>query len=273
MTYQEIRDQYNNTHIGTAGNDQLIGSDGTDYMDGRLGDDWLHPGLGRATVIGGNGTDMLSFGDIAGGRDDLKINTNSNRAWTTDGAVQVTAYGVENYTGTSGNDFFTGGGFDNLLRGLGGNDTFLIGRDSALRIQGGGGNDLLSYNRSAFSEGVSLSLLRGRGWEGRAADDRFTSIENVAGGWGDDFIVGDHGKNRIYGMNGDDTLIGNGGNDVINGGWGTDVVVFGYAQDQYVITQVGLATRVEYTGFGPGDGTDMVLNAEVLRFADGDLLI
>jgi Ca2+-binding RTX toxin-like protein len=273
VTFQEISDQFNNTHVGTAGNDQLFGSDGTDYLDGKQGNDWLHPGLGQATVIGGAGTDMLSFGDIPVGQQGLTISASSMRAWAADGSVNVTGFHIENFTGTSGNDFFTANGWDHLLRGLGGNDTFLVGYDSELRIDGGGGWDLLSYNWYGFNEGISLSLLRGRGWEGRAADDRFTGIEHVAGGYGDDFIVGDHNHNRLFGGHGNDTLVGNGGNDVMDAGSGHDVVIFGYNQDQYSITQSGRATIIEYTGFGPGDGLDTVINAEVLRFADGDLLV
>lgn len=68
--------------------------------------------------------------------------------------------------------------------------------------------------------------------------------------------------------------MGNGGDDLIYGGTGDDIAVFGFDQDQYTIntTPEGV-TEVAYIGAGAGDGTDILLNIETLRFADGDVIL
>jgi Ca2+-binding RTX toxin-like protein len=151
---------------------------------------------------------------------------------------------------------------------LGGNDTF-FGSDGADEIDGGAGRDTFSF---AFSkDGVSASLLRGRGWVGDAEGDRIKNVENLNGTLQDDFLWGDHDYNRLDGSFGDDTLIGNGGDDYILGGFGTDTVVFSGVRAEYDIATTGFSTTVTHLRGGV-DGTDLLGSAEVLRFADGDVL-
>jgi len=181
---------------------------------------------------------------------------------------EITA--IENITGTSGRDHITGDAQANLLRGLAGNDIFQ-GSAGGDRIEGGAGSDFLVYNPFLDQMDQHVSLLRGRVWEGEAAGTRLNSIEHLTGGGGNDSLIGDHGTNRLEGGAGDDVLMGNGGNDLVYGGYGQDVAVFGYARDQYDVSTDGGVTTVAYTGAGAGDGTDLLLSIETLRFADGYL--
>jgi Ca2+-binding RTX toxin-like protein len=151
---------------------------------------------------------------------------------------------------------------------LGGNDTF-FGSDGADEIDGGAGRDTFSF---AFSkDGVSASLLRGRGWSGEAEDDRIKNVENLNGTLQDDFLWGDHNNNRLEGSFGNDTLVGNGGDDYILAGFGTDTVIFSGARAEYDISQMGIRTDITHRDGGV-DGTDVIGHVEILRFADGDVL-
>jgi len=126
---------------------------------------------------------------------------------------------------------------------------------------GGTGTDILSYENSA--EGIYASLQRGRGWEGDATGDRFERFEWLRGTDHDD---------RLYGSRGDDTLAGGFGDDYMLAGVGTDTVLFSGARDEYSIVQDGIRTEVTHLNGGT-DGVDVIGHAEILRFADGDVIL
>jgi hypothetical protein len=242
-------------------------------VDGTAGDDWLslpdnwQSGLSR--VVGGTGTDMMSFAGLDAG---IHVNTHTNRAVSTQGSApfDLEMDSIENVTGTSHDDVFRGSDRAETFRGLGGRDTF-YGSDGGRDVYvGGSGVDTLSYLYS--TDGVSLSLLRGRGFAGEARRDVVKDVENLTGTLHDDFLWGDHGNNRIEGLHGDDVIVGNGGNDYILAGIGTDVIVFSGNQGDYAITRDGIRTDVIDSVLGR-DGHDVIGHAEILRFADGDLIL
>jgi len=239
----------------------VIGTDAADWLtlpDGSARDLFL--------IDGGEGRDTMSFVDLDTG---VTVNLASGLA-RAQGADPFTLamQSIENVTGTSFADTLIGSGVSETMRGLGGNDTF-FGSDGADEIDGGAGRDTFSF---AFSkDGVSASLLRGRGWVGDAEGDRIKNVENLNGTLQDDFLWGDHDYNRLDGSFGDDTLIGNGGDDYILGGFGTDTVVFSGVRAEYDIATTGFSTTVTHLRGGV-DGTDLLGSAEVLRFADGDVL-
>ena len=254
---------------GTEAADVITSTTGDDQINALGGNDWITTGGGEDTIDGGAGIDMLSFADL--GRLGVSINLAEGRALVLNGDRQSLSH-IENLTGTSGADNLTGDAGANLIRGLGGRDLFFATAGGDL-LQGGGGADLLRAGAFHESEDNSVSLLRGRIWEGEGAGTRFTSIEHLRTGGGDDQLTGDHGANRLEGNYGNDTLMGNGGDDLIYGGFGNDVALYSYAQDQYAITTAGEVTTVSYIGAGAGDGTDLLLQIENLRFADGDVLL
>ena len=238
------------------------------------GTDWLtlpEDVLPRLLDIrGGAGRDMMSFVGLSTGLAsgvEVNLATGLARAAGAE-AFSILMDGIENVTGTALADIFHGSTAADLVRGLGGRDTFFgsAGTDS---LQGGGGIDVADYIASAT--GVSVSLLRGRGWAGDAAGDRLTGIENLRGSTHADTLWGDHGGNRLEGGSGDDTITGNGGDDYILAGTGTDVIVFSGNRAEYTIATSGL--RTEVTDTLGRDGHDILAHAEVLRFADGDWLL
>jgi Ca2+-binding RTX toxin-like protein len=239
--------------IGTAQNDWLTLPDGSSE--------------GLVSIRGGSGVDMMSFTGLDGA---VFVNTHTDNATLTTGAApfSINMDSIENVTGTGFNDIFVGSDRSEIFRGLSGDDRF-FGSDHADVIHGGGGRDTLTYETA--TDGVSVSLLRGRGWEGDALGDRISNVENFFGSNFDDFIWGDNDNNRLEGGNGDDVIMGNGGNDYILAGFGTDVVQFSGNQADYTIVRDGIRTDV--TDNVGADGTDIIGHVEILRFADGDLML
>lgn len=240
---------------------------------GTAGSDWLSlpetAGSSLAAIRGGTGVDMMSFSGLAQG---VWVNLQTDRAFSTGGILDFDLImdSIEHVTGTAHDDVFYGSDRSEKLRGLGGRDIFFGSDGERDTIEGGASNDTLVY--SASTEAVSVSLLRGRGWGGDAEGDRISGIENVTGSQFDDMIWGDAGNNKLSGRNGDDTITGGGGDDYILAGLGTDVIVFSGNQGEYRITRDGIRTEVEHLDDG-FDGTDVIGHAEVLRFADGDLIL
>ena len=112
---------------------------------------------------------------------------------------------------------------------------------------------------------------------GDAARDLYTSIENLTGSNHGDRLVGDNGRNVLRGLYGEDTLIGGGGvdrleggasDDHLDGGWGWDYAIYGGNRGAYAVSTAGAVTTVSRIG-GGGDGTDTLVNIEVIQFADG----
>ncbi|GAB5438262.1 beta strand repeat-containing protein [Falsiruegeria mediterranea] len=242
----------------------LFGTPGDDMMT------WDPAHQTLRNVDGLAGFDTFSFQDA---NDGVRGNLADKTVFVSELGRSIVLESIEGITGSSYVDELRGDDNDNKLRGLGGADTFYtdIGADT---IEGGAGIDLLIaggfYENAAD---ISLSLLAGRGWTGAAKGDHYSGIENVSSGWGDDSLTGDHGDNHLNGGYGDDFLIGAGGNDTLDGGFGTDIVLFAYDRREYTITNDGFRTTVDYIGPGTGDGTNIVIHSEILRFADGDLIL
>jgi Ca2+-binding RTX toxin-like protein len=266
---------------GTSHGDEFRGWYGVNhYFRGLGGADWFNGGDGADYFDGGAGSDWLLFDQEGRMYPDVYVSLLRGRGWTGD-AAGVRFTNVENIRSGDGNDRLDGdhganrlegGSGDDTLTGLGGDD-MLYGGDGADYINGGAGSDTLLFDQqSPASPGVYVSLLRGRGWTGEAAGDRFTGIENILSGHGNDRLDGDHSSNRLEGNHGDDTLTGLGGNDVLYGGNGTDVAVYFGNRADYDIQHNGWRTEVTHLNNG-WEGHDILAHVEILRFADGDLIL
>ena len=97
---------------------------------------------------------------------------------------------------------------------------------------GGNGVDWVSYAALTATESVYVDLDYGRAyqWLGDgevvAGSDTLIGIENVLGGAGNDWLVGDGLGNVLAGGSGDDYLQGGAGNDSISGGAGLDWAIY-----------------------------------------------
>ncbi len=96
-----------------------------------------------------------------------------------------------------------------------------------------------------------------------------TAIENAAGGWGNDRLIGNDLANRLSGNAGNDTLTGGAGNDTLDGGVGTDSASFSGNRSAYSLTPTAGGYSITDTNVADGDeGTDTLLGIERLVFAD-----
>lgn len=248
-------DAGDNGLLGYDGNDLLIGRGGHDILMGENGDDILRGNDGNDLLIGGEGNDRLDGGP---GTDEME-GGNGNDTYYVDSASDIVTE-----TATGGNDtvYVTGfdatiqagierlvilsgawdatGNFvantligsddDNVLSGLGGNDTllgglgrdFLYGGDGADSLDGEGGSDRVYGGAGADT------IIGGAGWDnlwGDAGDD------TLDGGNGTDWLFGGDGIDTLSGGTERDILYGQAGNDILRGGDGDDTLHGGNDND------------------------------------------
>ncbi|WP_374376162.1 Hint domain-containing protein, partial [Tabrizicola sp.] len=137
---------------GGVDNDMLFGGNGADRLDGGSGADTLAGGAGADTLIGGVGTDTADYSASATA---VNVNINDGLAESGGDAQGDTLSGIENITGSGGNDILTGNNAANVISGGAGADTItgLLGSDS---ISGGAGNDVINAGPDTIS-GVTPS--------------------------------------------------------------------------------------------------------------------
>lgn len=102
-----------------------------------------------------------------------------------------------------------------------------------------------------------------------------SNYERLLGGLGDDTLTGSDRSDYLEGGSGNDVMSGGSGNDEINGQEGlANVAVFSGNRSDYAFTwtggDLGLTVADKVAG---RDGTDTLLNVQILRFADGDMVI
>jgi len=177
----------------------LLGGDGTDRLLGALG---------GSTFDGGAGSDEVDFSasvrlldaDLAAGR------------VTHQGGAVDQLSGIEDLTGSPGDDLIAGDGANNV-------------------IDGGDGDDTIDFSGAS---GMDVDLRVGRAvGEGT---DALSSIENVIGSPFDDHIVGSDVANLLDGGPSDDKIDGGGGDDTLTGGDGSDTVSFQSATEGVTVS-------------------------------------
>ena len=174
-----------------------------------------------------------------------------------------------------------GGGGDDLLFGLGGDDTleggdgddFLSTFGTGNQLFGGDGDDILkSYGSDSVRLTISETINGGEGVDtvdfsefprsvrvdlpaNFATEDRLFSrlvdIENVIATNFDDTVLADSSANLLQGRDGDDDIRARGGNDVIIGGRGADTIYGGEGSDRFLYARGHGDDFI--TDFDPGD--------------------
>ncbi len=204
--------------------DTLSGGAGNDILEGGAGDDTLEGGEGADTLEGGGGIDTASYSSSSKG---VRVNlgltgTNAQVDFDTPNlneAVGDILNNIENILGSGYNDWLTGNGGANTLRGGAGDD----------RLYGGGGVDTL---------------------EGGAGDDE------LHGGDGVDTLEGGEDNDELYGDAGTDTLNGGAGNDYLVGGADADFLDGGAGEDwaNYEGSSAGVTITLADGGFTSAAG-------------------
>lgn len=271
----------NDRICGGAGNDQLQGGAGNDRLSGAAGDnDVLAGGAGNDRLAGGPGLDDV--GDYSAAPGPVEANL-TNELATGDGRDELA--GLENLTGTDGDDALYGDDLANgLFAGLG-NDTLLGNAGPDLlqpgdgddTINGGGDPDIVDYFFTLPGGPLSIDLVAGVA-TGQGTDT-LISIEGAGGGGFDDTIVGENDANGLFGFGGNDVLIGGpgdadflqgaDGDDTLDGGSGSgDTADYLSVPDPTGPVQVDLVA-----GTATGHGSDSLLAIEKVNGTDeGDAI-
>ena len=271
--------------IGTASNDGDGGSDtlaGIENLTGSAFDDLLfgnatanvlQGGLGRDTILGLGGDDILIGGagavnELYGGTGDDRyvlsvvdtIIENANEGIDTVETSVLATYSLGSnfdnltYSGSAAftgignalNNVMTGGTGNDVLTGAGGNDT----------LNGGLGIDTADY--SAAAAGITARLDIGAASnDGDGGSDTLAGIENLTGSTFDDLLFGNATANVLQGGLGRDTILGLGGDDTIMGGAGAANELYGGVGDDTYVVENRSDSIVE----NAGEGTDTVLSA------------
>ena len=206
--------------------DWLTGSNYNDTLSGNAGSNRLDGGAGVDTMAGGAGDDLYYVdnpGDIIIEHEDEGVDIVYSRS-----VSYTLSNNVENLRiWTSSNANATGNGLDNAIYAGNGNNV----------IDGGGGNDTVSFQFAASAVTVSLAST-GAQATGGSGTDTLRGFENLSGS---DF---------------NDTLTGNDGDNIINGGGGADTMRGGKGDDTYYVNSAGDSV-IE----NAGEGTDLILSS------------
>jgi Ca2+-binding RTX toxin-like protein len=250
--------------LGFGGNDRLTGGSGTDLLDGGAGNDSLSGsfaddryvlGAGGVDRVTDNaGRDTLDFSSAPSAvRVDLSLRKGERQRLGKSKAALRLSGDVENVVGSRFADVIAGTGAANHLQGGGGKDS-LTGRRGDDRLDGGAGRDTLveradahfalsakrlvgvgkdtltSIESARLTGGVSANRLVVKGFRGAVA---------LAGGAGDDLLVGGPKADTLAGEAGDDTLDGGPGRDAVDGGAGFDTSVADAADRLLAVESAG----------------------------------
>ncbi len=214
--------------FGGAGNDDLTSLLGTNIiLDGGLGDDTYHV-FSFSMVIqedAGEGTDTVEAAvnfTLAADDDIEDLRTNSSSGTN---AINLTGNAlVQTITGNAGDNIINGGvdDLEDLLQGLGGDDTYVLGASLMDTVDDSAGTDTVTSTITRdlnFSNGIeNLTLLGSGAINGSGTND-------------DNSIRGNGNSNELDGLGGSDDLYGAGGNDVLNGGDVSDSLEGGSGND------------------------------------------
>ena len=102
--------------------------------------------------------------------------------------------------------------------------------------------------------------------------------DTILGFSGDDTLLGNDGNDELFGSDDNDILTGGGGDDLLDGGNDEDIAIYLGNQADYNLginlVQTGSNTfTFDTSAAGLDEGTDSLIDIEVLRFADGDLIL
>lgn len=227
----------------------LAGGNGNDILYGGAGDDILRGGADSDTLLGGNGNDRLD--GQGGSRDVLSGGAGNDVLDGGDGADIVAEQGNVNFVLSN-----------TRLVGL---DTDILAGLEAAQLTGGASNNVIDASR--FTLG-SVTIAGGEG-----DDSLIGSAQNdiLAGGLGNDILKGGNGNDLLKGEDGNDLLSGGGGNDSLDGGGGNDGLT-GNDGNDVLVGNVGNDTLIGGAGtdsLNGGLGDDIALGKGDADTVDG----
>ena len=216
-----------NILIGNAANNVLDGGAGADTMNGGAGDDTYIVDDSGDVIIDSAGVDSVRASAsyvLGSGLENLVLTGNQ--------AISGTGNALANVLDGSQNSAA------NELRGLGGNDTYIVGAGDTVIEQANGGIDLVQAYVS-FTLGDNLENLTLLG------SDNLDATGNALA----------------------NTLIGNDGNNILDGGAGVDTLRGGKGDDTYIVDLTTDNLLEDQILENAGEGMDTLM----LRGGNADL--
>ena len=274
------------------GNDPNRGGDGVDHITGGGGDDVLNPGDNDDAydvVFGSAGDDRIIYSDSG----PTAYQALNYSALTT--GISATINGISNSAtvrkGAAGTDTIVDianpmnaskeapyGAFG--IAGSSSNDTFVLTLDDEgqwVEVRGNAGNDRIDIrsgtvviNYRSSTAGISVDLAAGRASDdGFGGVDTFTgNVRELAGGDGNDTILGTDGNDRLDGGAGNDVLNPRGndeGNDDVYASTGNDRIVYSDSDtSSYQALWYSRPWRDALTSLDE-DGVDVTINGATNR--------
>nr|WP_246408484.1 M10 family metallopeptidase C-terminal domain-containing protein [Parvularcula dongshanensis] len=212
-------------------------ADGTIYGFGSNTNDegWTLSGPGDAmigAIWDAGGVDVIDASDYANDQViDLRPEAFSSLGGLTYNLAIANGVMIEDAIGGAGDDLLIGnsadpGFVDAMWLGDDGEPIAgaVVGHSGSNLLDGGLGNDTVSYAAARGAVAIDLSDPGGVFDLGTEGVDTLRSIENLIGSRFGDRLFGDAGNNRLEGGGGADVLAGNGGYDTLIGGNGADTV-------------------------------------------------
>lgn len=226
-----------NSIVGSDGDNSINdgGGDAGDLLEGMGGDDRYYvDGADRVIEEAGKGTDTVYAREDFALVDPLS-EVEFLRAFRVTQGIELTGNELaQSIFGGAYNDTLEGGGGLDILRGLGGDDTYVVKNAGVRAVEGVGQGDDTVRSTVDFVLGNNVENLELMG----------SAIKGI----------GNNLANVIDGNSANNVLRGNGGNDVLDGKGGSDKMYGGADADMFI--------------FGaPGSGVDIVGDYSVL---DGD---
>lgn len=279
------------TFVGGAFGENVDGAHGDDWIEGGLGNDTIWAGYGADTLFGGEGEDLLRLegGNVSFAVDlseqSISPDANGNNI-RIDGFEHVrTSYSSDTLTGSDTANDLNGGRGDDLIAGLGGNDTLTggDGRDIFYFSNLGGADVVTDFNfeedkfdvtqvngvfgiadlalvqegentKVTFPDGSSALFLNTKNTDLSEKNLIFTGTHRTA-----DATVtalrGGAGNDTLFGLEGNDTIVGGGGNDKLVGMSGHDTIWAGDG-DEGLDTVIGGSGNDVLAG---GAGNDLIV--------------
>ncbi|MCE9528620.1 MAG: tandem-95 repeat protein [Planctomycetales bacterium] len=201
----------------------------------------VHAGGSLSGILnGGGGSDVLSYG-VYGSPVTANLVTSSSTGISSFSSIStfVGSAAMDHFTAANTANTWTidsinsgtvhGSSFINFetLHGGTAADTFRIAPAVVFAgtLDGGAGTDKLDY--SAYATSVEVNLVQ----QTATGAGSVSGIEDITGGDGNDFLVGNSGGNVISGGDGDDVIMGWSGSDTLDGNTGRDLVIGGSGGD------------------------------------------
>lgn len=260
----------NDSLYGGWGNDLIFGGEGNDFIAGTFENNTLNGGAGSDTIVGGDGNNHIIAGS---GSDDIALGIGANIVFGGDGDDQIRY---------SSSPIDWEEGFFSINLGLYAQTGIIsiipisgFSQNSNVII-GGEGHDILylSDSRDAFflddhfsNFHTSIDLGVYDSYDLGIA--RFSGIEEIFGGAGDDIIdltseryllegerisiSGGAGNDTIWGSDASETISGGEGDDFIFGGRGENLLIGGAGSDYFEFTIFNSQDRILDFNYTEGD--------------------